>query len=140
MENMDKRKFGLIDNASGYTFAQSEIQENASIRSFNINSVHNNLDEGTGKGTSVIGTEHLSHTAELLDTQVKELSLERHQFTFLYDVDLEFNKSCAKLKIRRCFFQDIFRRVLLLKFNRMGIYTREFYSEDMKNIHCVLKV
>lgn len=29
---------------------------------------------------------------------------------------------------------------MTLKFNRMGIYTREFYSEDLKFINCILKV
>lgn len=35
---------------------------------------------------------------------------------------------------------EIFRKVILLKFNKIGIYTREFYSEDLRFINCAIKV
>lgn len=68
------------------------------------------------------------------------LELERYQFSMLYDIDAQFLKHCKKLKIRRCFFMELFRKVLVLKLNKIGIYTREFYSEDLRFINCALKV
>ena len=77
---------------------------------------------------------------KILNTDGEPIELNRYQFTFLYSIGRRFIKNSSKLKIRRCFFNELFRNVLVLKFNRIGMYTREFYSEDLQHIYCVLKV
>lgn len=43
------------------------------------------------------------------------------------------------LVIDRRIFGELIRKVIALKFNKIGIYTREFYSEDVKQVFMILK-
>lgn len=63
----------------------------------------------------------------------------RYKFTFLYNIDRAFDKKTKDMIIDKRFVRDLIRRLIALKLNKIGIYTRQFYSEDMKRIFMVLK-
>lgn len=42
-------------------------------------------------------------------------------------------------KVRKCIFKELMRRAMLMKYMRIGLFAREFYSTDMKRIFVVVK-
>ena len=66
-------------------------------------------------------------------------SIKRYKFTFLFETTREFDKICKHLVIDKRFVSDLVRRMTAIKLNKIGIHTRQFYSEDMERIFMVLK-
>lgn len=63
----------------------------------------------------------------------------RFRYTFLFNVDKYLFAIANHLVIDKRIFQLLLRKIILLKLNKVGFYTREFYGEDMKKIFVVLK-
>ena len=65
--------------------------------------------------------------------------IERFRFSFLYEPNKNLMGKLDKLTIDKRIFYYLLKKVITIKINKTGIFTREFYSEDMTKVFMVLK-
>jgi hypothetical protein len=64
---------------------------------------------------------------------------ERFQFSFLYDPNPFLLDKIRHLVIDKRIFGSLMKKVINMKMSKIGIFAREFFSEDYKQIFMVLK-
>lgn len=84
-------------------------------------------------------SEMVNFLNEISPTEDKLVKLRRFEFTFLFNFNGPNMFLIERLKLKRCLFEDLMRKVLIIKLNKIGFHTREFYSEDLTVIHLVIK-
>lgn len=70
---------------------------------------------------------------------VEAEQFERHRFSFLYENNKLLQRRLKHLVIDKRILGFLLQNIIILKLNIVGIFTRNFYSEDLKQIFVVMK-
>lgn len=73
------------------------------------------------------------------DKSEKKIKMPRHLDSFLFEYHKFINKKTNEFEIDSRIFKYLLRKVIIIKMERIGLWTRQFYSEDLQHIFVVLK-